>query len=86
MWLLNTTTIIEEVVPNQKGPNENCLEHNDIDVHAVTGFENLLYMKNSGIKVFEKLDTDEKRISYYKENFGLQVSTSLFKHVSCKKS
>ena len=82
----NTTTIIEEVVSNLKGQIEKCLQDNDIDVHAVAGFENLLSMKNPSINVFEKLDTDKKRVTYYKENFGLKVLTCLFKYFSSKKS
>jgi hypothetical protein len=38
----NTRTIIEEVVSNLQGQVEKCLQDNDIDVHAVTGLENLL--------------------------------------------
>jgi hypothetical protein len=71
----NTRTIIEEVVSNLQGQVEKCLQDNDIDVHAVTGLENLLSTENPGINVFENLDTDKKRVTYYKENFGLKVST-----------
>jgi copper chaperone CopZ len=71
--LSNTKTIIEDVVSNLQGQVEKCLQNNGIDFNAVEGLKNVLSVDNPAVNAFENLESDKKRVKYYKEYFGLKV-------------
>ena len=73
--LANTASIVENNVTNLQNEIKSCIQNAGIEVNTVPGLETLLSEDNSNKRIFEDFDTNKKRVVYYKENFGLKVTT-----------
>ena len=72
--LENTVSIIEDNILNKQREIKSCLNNAGIDINTIPGLEILLNEENSKKRVFEDLNTNAKRVAYFKEKFGLKVN------------
>jgi hypothetical protein len=71
--LSNTTAIVKETVSAVKTQVQDCLVNADIDFQTVPGLREIFEQDNAATNPFSNLDTETRRLAYYKDNFGLKV-------------
>lgn len=72
--LANTVSIIDDNVSDLQRNVKSCLHNAAIDIKSVPGLEILLSQETLKKRAFEDFDTNTKRVTYYKEYFGLKVN------------
>jgi type III secretion system FlhB-like substrate exporter len=73
--LANTASIVENNVTNLQNEIKSCIQNAGIEVNTVPGLVTLLGEDNLNKRIFEDFYTNKKRVVYYKDNFGLKVTT-----------
>lgn len=69
----NTTSIVQEVVSVVKTQVHDCLQRANVDFETVPGLQDIFEEDNEATNPFHNLDTESRRLSYYREQFGFKV-------------
>ena len=58
-----------------------CLQRANVDFETVPGLQNIFEEDNEAKNPFNNLDTESKRLSYYKEQFEFKVHDNVHDNV-----